>query len=44
MSIFLEKQTFVETLVKHSFLSEANQRGYYLMYQTKLNFLLEKSF
>ncbi|GHT55406.1 hypothetical protein AGMMS49982_21290 [Bacteroidia bacterium] len=42
LSVFLEKQLLVETLVKHSFLSEANKRGYYLMYQTRLNALLEK--
>ncbi|MDR0799866.1 MAG: HipA domain-containing protein [Dysgonamonadaceae bacterium] len=42
LSVFLEKQLFVEPLVKQSFLSESNKRGYYLMYQTKLNFLLEK--
>jgi serine/threonine-protein kinase HipA len=39
---FLEKQPPIETLVKQSFLSESNKRGYYQMYQTKLNFLLEK--
>jgi serine/threonine-protein kinase HipA len=42
LSVFLKKQLLVETLVKHSFLSEANKRGYYLMYQTRLNALLEK--
>jgi serine/threonine-protein kinase HipA len=42
LSVFLEKQPSVETLVKHSFLSEENKRGYYLMYQTRLNALLEK--
>jgi serine/threonine-protein kinase HipA len=42
LSVFLEKRLLVETLVKHSFLSEANKRGYYLMYQTRLNSLLEK--
>jgi serine/threonine-protein kinase HipA len=39
---FLEKQALVELLVKKSVLSEQNQRGYYLMYQTKRNFLIEK--
>jgi serine/threonine-protein kinase HipA len=39
---FLEKQSSVETLVKRSFLSEANKRGYYLMYETRLNSLLER--
>jgi serine/threonine-protein kinase HipA len=42
LSVFLEKQPFVETLVKQSFLSEANRRGYYLMYETRLNSLVEK--
>jgi serine/threonine-protein kinase HipA len=42
LSVYLEKHFFVETLINHSFLSEANKRGYYLMYQTKLNALLEK--
>jgi serine/threonine-protein kinase HipA len=42
LSGFLVKQAFAETLVKHSFLSESNKRGYYLMYQTRLNSLLEK--
>lgn len=36
---FLVKQTFVDTLVKHSFLSDANKRGYLLMYNTRRNFL-----
>jgi len=31
---FLEKKPFVETLVSHSFLTEANKRGYLLMYNT----------
>ncbi len=35
---FLEKQPFVETLVSHSFLTEANRRSYLLMYNTKRNF------
>jgi NAD(P)H dehydrogenase (quinone) len=42
LSVSLEKQLLVKTLVKHSFLSEANKRKYYLMYQTRLNALLEK--
>ena len=37
---FLEKQPFMETLVSHSFLSDANKRGYLLMYNTKRNYLL----
>ena len=36
---FLEKQNFAETLVSHSFLSEANKRGYLLMYSTKRSYL-----
>ncbi len=36
---FLEKQPFVETLVNRSFLSDANRRGYFLMYNTRRNFL-----
>lgn len=36
---FIEKQPFVETLVSRSFLSEANKRGYLLMYNAKRNFL-----
>lgn len=36
---FLVKQPSVETLVKHSFLSVANQRAYLLMYNTRRNFL-----
>ena len=36
---FLEKQPFVETLVNHSFLSEANKRDYLQMYSTRRNFL-----
>ncbi|GHV10542.1 hypothetical protein FACS1894162_5000 [Bacteroidia bacterium] len=39
---FLEKHPLTEDLIKQSFLSEANKRGYYLMYQTKMNYLLEK--
>lgn len=36
---FIEEQPFVETLVHHSFLSEANKRSYLLMYSTRRNFL-----
>jgi serine/threonine-protein kinase HipA len=39
---FLEKYPLTETLIKQSYLSEANKRGYYLMYQTKMNYLIEK--
>lgn len=42
LSPFLEKQTFVETLVSHSFLSEVSKRGYLLMYNTKRNYLIAK--
>ncbi len=34
---FLERQPLVETLVNHSFLTDANKRGYLLMYKTKMN-------
>ncbi len=37
---FLEKQTLVETLIGHSFLSDANKRGYLMMYNTKRNYLM----
>ncbi len=36
---FSEKQEMVETLVNRSFLSDANKRGYLLMYRTKRNYL-----
>ncbi len=36
---FLEKQPLMETLVNRSFLSDANKRGYLLMYNTKRNYL-----
>ncbi len=39
MNPFLEKQPFMETLVSRSFLSDANKRGYLLMYNTKRNYL-----
>jgi len=39
---FLEKQVFVETLVSRSFLSDANKRGYLLMYNTKRNYLISQ--
>lgn len=38
---FLERQVRVETLVRHSFLNEANKRGYLMMYNTKRNCLTE---
>ena len=38
---FLEKHSFMEALVSRSFLSDANKRGYLLMYYTKRNFLLD---
>lgn len=37
---FLEKQPFIETLVSRSFLSDANKRGYLLMYNIKRNYLI----
>lgn len=37
---FMEKQLFIETLVSRSFLSDANKRGYLLMYSTKRNYLV----
>ncbi|HRI01033.1 MAG TPA: HipA domain-containing protein [Saprospiraceae bacterium] len=37
---FLEKQPIMETLVSRSFLSEANKRGYLLMYTSKRNYLI----
>ena len=37
---FLEKQAFMEILVSRSFLSEANKRGYSLMYTTRRNYLI----
>ncbi len=36
---FLEKQPFVSTLVNHSFLPDSSKRGYFLMYETRLNYL-----
>ncbi|MEO8149983.1 MAG: HipA domain-containing protein [Bacteroidia bacterium] len=36
---FLQPQLLMETLLNHSFLSEANKRGYLLMYQTRKNYL-----
>jgi len=40
LSPFIEKQPFMETLVNHSFLSDANKRGYLLLYNTKRNNLI----
>ncbi len=37
---FLQKQPMMETLVNHSFLSEANKRAYILMYSTRRNYLM----
>ena len=37
---FLERQPFMETLVSRSFLSEANKRGYLMMYNNKRNCLI----
>ncbi|MCK6649460.1 MAG: HipA domain-containing protein [Bacteroidia bacterium] len=36
---FMEKQPLVEKLISRSFLSDANKRGYLLMYDTKRNYL-----
>lgn len=38
--LFLDKQTLIEKLIDHSFLSDANKRGYFLLYQTKRNYLI----
>ncbi len=40
ISPFMEKQAFVEKLIRQSFLSDANKRGYLLMYNTKRNYLI----
>jgi serine/threonine-protein kinase HipA len=40
MAPYLEKQPFMEALISRSFLTEANKRGYLMMYQTKRNYLL----
>lgn len=40
MNPFFQKQPLVETLVNHSFLNDANKRGYLLMFNTKRNYLL----
>jgi len=40
LSPFLTKQSYVETLIKLSYLSNPSKRGYLLTYQTKLNYLL----
>lgn len=37
---FLEKQPLVETLINHSFLNDANKRGYLQMYYTRRNYLI----
>jgi len=39
---FLQKNKAIETLVNQSILSEQSKRGYYLLYQTKMNYLMEK--
>jgi serine/threonine-protein kinase HipA len=36
---FLEKHSFMETLVSRSFLNDTNKRSYLLMYNTKRNYL-----
>lgn len=40
MAPYLERQPLMETLVQHSFLSNADKRGYLLHYNTKRNFLI----
>ena len=40
MAPFLEKHALVDTLIRNSFLTEANKRGYSLLYSTKRNCLL----
>ena len=37
---YLEKQPLMEKLINRSFLTDANKRGYLMMYQTKKNYLL----
>lgn len=40
MHPFLEKQASVETLIRHSFLNEANKRGCLQLYWEKRNYLV----
>jgi serine/threonine-protein kinase HipA len=40
MTPFLEKQPLMEALISRSFLSDANKKGYLMMYQTKRNYLI----
>jgi serine/threonine-protein kinase HipA len=40
MRPYLEKQPLMESLIHRSFLSDANKRGYLIMYQTKWNYLI----
>lgn len=40
MTPFLVKQPLMETLLSRSFLTDANKRGYLMMYQAKRNYLL----
>ena len=37
---YLEKHQLIETLISRSYLSEANKRGYLMMYQKKINYLI----
>ncbi|MCL2502543.1 MAG: HipA domain-containing protein, partial [Bacteroidales bacterium] len=39
---FLQKHKSIETLISQSILSQQNKRGYYLLYQTKMNYLMER--
>ncbi|HRV51720.1 MAG TPA: HipA domain-containing protein [Bacteroidia bacterium] len=40
MAPFLQKQPFMEALIKRSFLTQADKRAYLLMYSTKRNYLI----
>jgi len=40
LSPYFHKQPLMETLVSHSYLSDANKRGYMLIYSTKRNYLI----
>ncbi|GHT60669.1 hypothetical protein FACS189451_01140 [Bacteroidia bacterium] len=39
---FFTRHSQIEDLIKQSLLSESNKRGYYMMYQTKMNYFTEK--
>jgi serine/threonine-protein kinase HipA len=42
MAPYLERQPSMEALIGRSFLTDANKRGYLMMYQKKRNYLLDK--